>query len=146
MFAKSLITIAVAILVASNSGALWRPRRTKAARRPKPVRQSAHYFRVHVRNLGWLRVALRRGQLSHRGLETTYSFPHQRTVGRFSKQEIPVLTRTSIALAIIVALASGAIAAEKRQQRAWGYYGHQQLGNCAHGTWDVYGLRCDAAN
>ena len=59
---------------------------------------------------------------------------------------LTMLTRTSIALAIIVALASGAIAAEKRQQRAWGYYGHQQLGNCAHGTWDAYGLRCDAAN
>jgi len=54
-----------------------------------------------------------------------------------------MFTKTSIALAIIVAICSGAVAAEKRQPGAWGYYGKQQLGGCAHGTWDPYGMRCD---
>jgi len=57
-----------------------------------------------------------------------------------------MLTKTSFALAVIVALAAGAGAVEKRQQNGWPYYGGQQLGSCAHGTWDSYGLRCDAGN
>ena len=54
-----------------------------------------------------------------------------------------MFTKTSIALAIIVAICSGAIAAEKRQQGGWGYYGSSQPGGCAHGNWDPNGLRCD---
>jgi hypothetical protein len=63
------------------------------------------------------------------------------------KQEIPaVFAKTSIALAVIVAICSGAIAAEKRQPGTWGYYGSSQPGGCAHGTRDPSGLRCDVGN
>ena len=55
-----------------------------------------------------------------------------------------MLTKTSIALTVIVAICSGAVAAEKRQQGGWGYYGSSQPGGCAHGNWDPNGLRCDA--
>ena len=54
-----------------------------------------------------------------------------------------MFAKTSIALAIVVAICSGAIAAEKRQQSGWGYYGSSQAGGCAHGVWDANGLRCD---
>jgi hypothetical protein len=55
-----------------------------------------------------------------------------------------MLTKTSIALAIIVAICSGAVAAEKRQNGAANAYGRSApTVQCAHGTWDAHGLRCD---
>ena len=58
-----------------------------------------------------------------------------------------MFTKTSIALAIIVALASGAVAAEKRQQGGANAFGNERtIVHCLHGTWDAYGLRCDSAN
>jgi len=54
-----------------------------------------------------------------------------------------MFTKTSIALAIIVAICSGAVAAEKRAAKAFG--NDRTIVHCLHGTWDAYGLRCDDA-
>ena len=55
-----------------------------------------------------------------------------------------MFTKTSIALTIIVAICSGAVAAEKRQQGAAKAFGNDRtIVHCLHGTWDAYGLRCD---
>jgi hypothetical protein len=57
-----------------------------------------------------------------------------------------MLTKTAIALAIIVAIASNAVAAEKRQNGAANAYGRlAPVVKCAHGVWDAYGARCDSA-
>jgi hypothetical protein len=57
-----------------------------------------------------------------------------------------MFSKTSIALAIIVAICSGAVAAEKRQNGAANAYGRSgPVVQCAHGVWDAYGLRCDSA-
>jgi hypothetical protein len=57
-----------------------------------------------------------------------------------------MLTKTAIALAIIVAIASNAVAAEKRQNSAANAYGRSApVVQCAHGVWDAYGVRCDSA-
>jgi hypothetical protein len=54
-----------------------------------------------------------------------------------------MFSKTSIALAIIVAICSGALAAEKRQNgAARAYAPAPAVVHCAHGTWDPYGLRC----
>ena len=56
-----------------------------------------------------------------------------------------MFTKTSIALAILVAICSGAIAAEKRQPSAANAFGNSRtIIECTHGAWDAYGLRCDA--
>jgi hypothetical protein len=58
-----------------------------------------------------------------------------------------MFSKTSIALAIIVALCSGALAAEKRQNGAARAYGAAPvIVHCAHGTWDAYGVRCDSGS
>ena len=57
-----------------------------------------------------------------------------------------MLTKTSIALTIIVAICSSAVAAEKRQPSAANSFGNSRtIVECTHGAWDAYGLRCDAA-
>jgi hypothetical protein len=56
-----------------------------------------------------------------------------------------MFTKTTIALTVIVAIASSAVAAEKRQP-ASAYGRAQTIVECAHGTWDAYALRCDAAD
>jgi hypothetical protein len=58
-----------------------------------------------------------------------------------------MLTKTAIALAIIVAIASNAVAAEKRQNGAANAYGRSApvVVKCAHGVWDGYAVRCDSA-
>ena len=58
-----------------------------------------------------------------------------------------MFAKTSIALAIIVAISSGALAAEKRQNGAANAYGRSApvFVQCAHGVWDAYALRCDSA-
>jgi len=57
-----------------------------------------------------------------------------------------MFTKSSIALAIIGAIASSALAAEKRQNGAANAYGRSApVVQCAHGVWDAYGLRCDSA-
>ena len=57
-----------------------------------------------------------------------------------------MFTKTSIALAIILAISSGAVAAEKRQPGAANAFGSElPVVRCVHGTWDAYGLRCDSA-
>jgi hypothetical protein len=53
-----------------------------------------------------------------------------------------MFSKTSIALAFIVALASGAVAAEKRGLNAFG--NDRTIVHCLHGTWDAYALRCDS--
>jgi hypothetical protein len=57
-----------------------------------------------------------------------------------------MFTKTSIALAIIVAISSGAVAAPKHQNGA-GAYGASPVPapvlRCVHGTWDPNGVRCD---
>ena len=50
--------------------------------------------------------------------------------------------KTSIALAIVVAICSGAVAAEKRQAGA-NAFAREAPARCA--SWDAYGLRCDRA-
>ena len=56
-----------------------------------------------------------------------------------------MFTKTSIALAILVAICSGAVAAEKRQSSAANAFGNSRtIVECTHGAWDAYGLRCDA--
>ena len=56
-----------------------------------------------------------------------------------------MFTKTSIALAIIVAIGSAAVAAEKRQLGPASAYGRSQtIVECTHGSWDAYGLRCDS--
>jgi hypothetical protein len=63
------------------------------------------------------------------------------------KNRRPIMfTKTSIALAIMIAICSGAVAAEKRQNGAANTYGRSApVVHCAHGVWDAYGLRCDSA-
>jgi hypothetical protein len=57
-----------------------------------------------------------------------------------------MFTKTSIALTIIVAICSGAVAAEKRQRSAADAFGNSRtIVECTHGAWDAYGLRCDGA-
>jgi hypothetical protein len=57
-----------------------------------------------------------------------------------------MFTKTSIALALVVAICSGALAAEKRQQGGANAFGSERtITHCLHGTWDAYGLRCDDA-
>jgi hypothetical protein len=57
-----------------------------------------------------------------------------------------MFTKTSIALAIIVALASGAVAAEKRQHGVANAQAATPVfvNRCAHGVWDAYAVRCDS--
>jgi hypothetical protein len=58
-----------------------------------------------------------------------------------------MFTKTSIALAVVVALCSGAVAAEKRQNGAWNAYGKSApVARCLHGVWDAYGARCDGTD
>ena len=64
----------------------------------------------------------------------------------FQMGDTTMFSKTSIALAIIVAISSGALAAEKRQNGAANAYGRSApVVQCAHGVWDAYGLRCDSA-
>jgi hypothetical protein len=57
-----------------------------------------------------------------------------------------MFARTSIAVAIVVAICSGAVAAEKRQNStANAYVRAAPIVQCAHGVWDAYGVRCDSA-
>ena len=57
-----------------------------------------------------------------------------------------MFTKTSIAVAIVVAICSGAIAAEKRQTGAANAFGNSRtIVECTHRVWDSYGLRCDGA-
>ena len=56
-----------------------------------------------------------------------------------------MFAKTSIALAIIVAICSGAVAAEKRQRGADAFGSHRTITHCLYGVWDSYGLRCDPA-
>jgi len=60
-----------------------------------------------------------------------------------------MFTKTSIALAIIVGISSGAVAAPKHQNGA-GAYGASPVPaaalRCVHGTWDPNGLRCDGVD
>jgi hypothetical protein len=57
-----------------------------------------------------------------------------------------MFTKTSIAVAVVVAICSGAVAAEKRHQPGANAYGKSLSVNpCAHGVWDPYGARCDSA-
>ena len=56
-----------------------------------------------------------------------------------------MFTKTSIALALIVAICSSASSADKRYQDGASAYGSSVLINrCVHGTWDAYGMRCDS--
>jgi len=53
-----------------------------------------------------------------------------------------MFTKTSIALAIVVAICSGAVAAEKRHQGGANAFAREApVARCA--SWDAYGLRCD---
>jgi hypothetical protein len=62
-----------------------------------------------------------------------------------SNRRDTMFTKTSIALALIVAICSGASAADKRYQDGASAYGSSVLINrCVHGTWDAYGMRCDS--
>jgi len=54
-----------------------------------------------------------------------------------------MLTKTSIALAIVVAICSGAVAAEKRKGGANAFGSDRTITHCHYGVWDAYGLRCD---
>jgi hypothetical protein len=65
----------------------------------------------------------------------------------FKPGDTIMFAKTSIALAIIVAICSGAVAAEKRQNGAANAYGRSApvFVQCAPGVWDAYGLRCDSA-
>jgi hypothetical protein len=56
-----------------------------------------------------------------------------------------MFTKTSIALALVVAICSGAVAAEKRQGGANAFGNGRTIVHCGYGTWDAYGLRCDPA-
>jgi hypothetical protein len=56
-----------------------------------------------------------------------------------------MFAKTSIALAIVVAICSGAVAAEKRQGAANAFGNHRTITHCSYGVWDSYGLRCDPA-
>jgi hypothetical protein len=56
-----------------------------------------------------------------------------------------MFAKTSIAVAIVVAICSGAVAAEKRNSTANAYVRSAPIVHCAHGVWDAYALRCDAA-
>jgi hypothetical protein len=57
-----------------------------------------------------------------------------------------MLTKISTALAIIVAICSGAVAGEKRQGTAENAFtSTRPIVHCVHGVWDSYGLRCDKA-
>jgi hypothetical protein len=58
-----------------------------------------------------------------------------------------VFTKTSIALALVVALASSAVAAQQRQLGPRDAFGSPHtIVECTHGVWDAYGLRCDSGN
>ena len=55
-----------------------------------------------------------------------------------------MFAKTSIALAIVVAICSGAVAAEKRHQGGANAFAREApIARCANGVWDAYGLRCD---
>jgi hypothetical protein len=56
-----------------------------------------------------------------------------------------MFAKTSIALALIVAICSGAVAAEKRQGSANAFGNHRTITHCLYSVWDAYGLRCDPA-
>ena len=56
-----------------------------------------------------------------------------------------MFTKTSIALPLVVAICSGAVAAEKRQGGANAFGNGRTIVHCGYGTWDAYGLRCDPA-
>jgi hypothetical protein len=66
-----------------------------------------------------------------------------------------MFAKVSIALAIILAVASGAVAAEKRQQKPTnGHHkayaacgqGASPVFVCVLGVWDAYGARCDGTD
>ena len=58
-----------------------------------------------------------------------------------------MLTKTSIALALIVAITSGAGAADRRQPGPRDAFGSPQIiVECTRGVWDAYALRCDRGN
>ena len=62
-------------------------------------------------------------------------------------------TKTSLALALVIALSSGAVAAEKKRQppprTGWDAYAATRIEApptpCLHGVWDPYAKRCDAS-
>ena len=57
-----------------------------------------------------------------------------------------MFAKTSIALAVIVVICSGAVAAEKRENGAASANGGSApITDCAHGTWTVAGVRCNSA-
>jgi hypothetical protein len=59
-----------------------------------------------------------------------------------------MFTKTSIALAIVVAICSGAVAADKRHNGAGAYAASPvaPIARCVHGNWDPAGLRCEGSD
>ena len=57
-----------------------------------------------------------------------------------------MVAKISIALALVLAVASSGVAAEKRQHGATKAYAAVPvpINRCAHGVWDAYGVRCDS--
>ena len=59
-----------------------------------------------------------------------------------------MVAKISIALVIVLAVASGAVAAEKKRQPSLAraqVAGPVFVQHCVRGTWDPYALRCDTA-
>ena len=59
-------------------------------------------------------------------------------------------TKLSMALAVLLVMAAGAVNAQTRQDRQDGLKNGWRAGpvlinRCIHGVWDAYGMRCDAA-
>jgi hypothetical protein len=59
-----------------------------------------------------------------------------------------MFTKASIALAVVIAICSSAVAAEKRHNGAGAYGASPSVPvlRCVHGNWDPAGLRCEGAD
>jgi len=84
--------------------------------------------------------ARKEGELFHNWGSDVPEYPLAR-IGAINRSTT-MLTKTSIVLALIAAICSSAVAAEKRQIGPFG--SPLTIVECTHGTWDAYGLRCDS--
>jgi hypothetical protein len=101
----------------------------------------AGYIENSVRR-SWTKALRSQKRFTFGFLLTVYSL---HGLVRFLKGDTIMLTKTSIALAVIVAICVGAVAAERRHHPAANAYSRSLPVNpCAHGVWDAYGVRCDS--